>query len=127
MRIVPFESVGEIKFSASREDVIAALGQPDQEVSNKIGLLELKYQNIIVRLDKSGSIEEITAHAPALNLGKNCILFAELAAYIHQHDHSVFKSVGFLVSPNFGLAFDPDYPSWVTAIIKHSVNLWRAV
>lgn len=127
MRIIPFESVGEIKFSASREDVIATLGQPNQEMHNKIGLLELTYQNIICRLDKSGAVEEITAYAPILSLGVHSVLFSALAAYIHQYDHSAFKKHGFLVSPLFGLAFDPYYPPWITAITKHSVNLWKAV
>ena len=127
MRIVPFESVGEVNFSASRKDIIATLGQPDQEVDNHIGLHELKYQNIIYRFDKTGALEEITAHAPVLHLGTISVPFPALAAYIHQQDQSAFTKFGFLVSPHFGLAFDPDCPPWVTVIKKHSIDLWRAV
>lgn len=127
MKVVPFESVGEVKFSDSRKDIIAALGKPDQEVGNCIGLHELKYQNIIYRFDKAGALEEITVHAPVLDLGAVSVPFSVLSAYIHQQDHSAFTKAGFLVSPQFGLAFDPDCPPWVTVITKHSIDLWRAV
>ena len=127
MRIVPFESVGEVKFSASRKDIIAILGKPDQEVDNSIGLHELKYRNTTYRFDKTGALEEITAHAPVLDLGTISVPFPALATYIHQQDHSAFTKAGFLVSPHFGLAFDPDCPPWVTVITKLSIDLWLAV
>jgi hypothetical protein len=35
--------------------------------------------------------------------------------------------VGFIVSPKFGLAFDPDDAPWVTALAEHCIDTWRAL
>ena len=38
-----------------------------------------------------------------------------------------FRRAGFVVSPAFGLAFDPTEPPWVTALAAHCLAEWRAL
>jgi hypothetical protein len=50
--------------------------------------------------------------------------FASLEAFIQEQDPLAFRRAGFLVSPAYGLAFDPTEPCWVTALAKHCLAQW---
>ncbi len=53
--------------------------------------------------------------------------FASLATFIRGRDPQAFERAGFLVSPAFGLAFDPAQPFWVTALARHCLPQWKAL
>jgi hypothetical protein len=53
--------------------------------------------------------------------------FASLEAFVCEHDPLSFRRAGFVVSPRFGLAFDPSEPAWVTALARHCLAEWRAL
>jgi len=127
VKLQPFEQVDAVPFSASSDDVLARCGRPWREARNGVGLNELDYGDVVYRFQDSGRLEEVTARAERVTIGNVVIRFGTLAAFIRGQDPEAFERAGFLVSPAFGLAFDPSEPFWVTALAPHCLPQWRAL
>ncbi|MFO1220588.1 MAG: hypothetical protein U1E89_19660 [Burkholderiaceae bacterium] len=127
MRLDPYRRVDGTAFTATQADVVAARGQPGHAARNDVGLNELDYGDVVFRFQDNGRLEEVTLQATVLHLGAIAVPFAALAAFVRDHDPEVFERVGFIVSPAFGLAFDPDDAPWVTALAAHCIDSWRAL
>jgi hypothetical protein len=126
MKVSPFAKVGNVPFGISPDALIELLGPPNDQRTDNSSNSELDYGSAVYRFDATSTLVEVTADVPALELGDAVIPFPFLAAYVREHDQSAFERAGFLVSPSFGLAHDPDYPSWVTVFPQQSVSLWQA-
>ncbi|MHC4984385.1 MAG: hypothetical protein ACYTF6_14610 [Planctomycetota bacterium] len=59
LKIVPLEGVGPVKFGMSRDEVAAALGQPEREEGGGVGMYYLKSKGISVTLDPRHGVREI--------------------------------------------------------------------
>lgn len=127
MNLEPFVSVDGISFKSTERDIVAMRGQPVRRLRNAVGLNEFDYGDVVFRFQDSGRLEEITRLAPVLFIGTRAMLFPSLAAFVRENDPSAFERGGFIVSPRFGLAFDPQCPSWVTALAEHCIDTWRAM
>ncbi len=127
MNLEPFVSVDGTSFTSTQSEIVAKRGQPKRRLRNSVELNELDYGDVVFRFQDSGRLEEITRLAPVLFVGTQAILFPSLADFVRRNDSSVFVRGGFIVSPRFGLAFDPQCPSWVTALAEHCVETWRAM
>jgi transglutaminase-like putative cysteine protease len=127
MHLRPYQSVNGTPFTATRDDVIRAHGQPRSESRNTVGLTALDYGNVVYRFQDSGRLEEVTARAEVLHLGTVAVPFRDLAAFVQSSDNKVFYRAGFLVSPLYGIAFVPGEPSWVTALARHCMGEWDAL
>jgi hypothetical protein len=127
MRLEPFVRAGDTAFSATRADVLRARGEPAREGRNAVGLTELDYGHVVLRFQDSGRLEEVTTQAPVIDLGSIAVPFASLEAFVRAQDPQAFERAGFVVSPRFGLAFDPREPCWVTALAEHCLAQWRAL
>ena len=127
MKLEPFVKVDEMPFSASGDDVLAMRGEPEKTSRNEVGLIEFDYGNVVYRFQDCGRLEEITMQAPIVNFSKIAVPFSALGSFIQSQDPATFERAGFLVSPRFGLAFDPNDPSWVTALAEHCIDTWRAI
>jgi len=127
MKLQPFSAVDDVSFSVSREEVLRVRGKPVRQGRNGVGLNELDYADVVLRFQDCGRLEEITAQAPVLNLGSVSVPFFALERFVGENDPSAFERAGFVVSPRFGLAFDPHCPSWVTALAEHCIAQWRAL
>jgi hypothetical protein len=127
MKLQPFVKVDETAFSASRADITSLLGEPLREGRNDVGLNELDYGDVVYRFQDGGRLEEITKQASVVVLGTVVVPFDTLASFIREYDGAAFERAGFLVSPAFGLAFDPKDRCWVTAIAEHCINTWKAL
>ncbi|GAA4330138.1 hypothetical protein GCM10023165_03530 [Variovorax defluvii] len=127
MNLVPFVSVDGTPFSTTWEDMLKARGQPLRTGRNGVGLNELDYGSVVYRFQDSGRLEEITQQAPLLLIGWQTVSFDALASFVRSEDPGTFERAGFLVSPRFGLAFDPEEPHWVTALAAHCLDAWRAI
>jgi hypothetical protein len=127
MKLLPFVQVDTTLFSASQESILAERGVPARQCRNGIGLNELDYGDVVFRFQDNGRLEEITMQAPVVYFGANDVPFSALESFVRSQDESVFDRVGFVVSPKFGLAFDPNYPFWVTALAAHCIDAWRAI
>ena len=125
MKLDPFERVDDTPFTISREGVLRERGAPWREARNGVGLNEMDYGDVVYRFQDSGRLEEITLEAEVLSIGNVAIPFASLAAFIRANDAEAFERARFLISPAFGLAFDPAEPYWVTALARHCLPEWR--
>ncbi|MGK6307385.1 hypothetical protein [Variovorax sp. DT-64] len=127
MNLDPFVSVDGIPFSVSREEIVKMRGRPVSTGRNAVGLNELDYQSVVYRFQDGGRLEEITLEARVVSFGNVAVPFDALASFVRREDPEVFERAGFVVSPRFGLAFDPDEPPWVTALAAHCLDEWRAL
>lgn len=127
MNLEPFVRVDQTSFSASREEVVKLRGVPARTCRNGVGLNEMDYGSVVFRFQDCGRLEEITLEAEVVNLGNVAVPFAALASFVRANDPSAFEKAGFVVSPLYGLAFDPSEPFWVTALAAHCLDAWRAI
>jgi hypothetical protein len=127
MRIEPFVIVDGNSFAITPDEVLRARGLPASQGRNDVGLNEFDYTSIVFRFQDSGRLEEVTAQAPVLSFGSVAVPFASLESFIRHQDPASFVRARFLVSPAFGLAFDPSEPFWVTALAKHCIAQWAAL
>lgn len=127
MNLTPFVRVDATAFSASRAEILRAWGAPARSCRNSVGLNELDYQSTVFRFQDCGRLEEITLEAPVVAFGVVVVPFSALEPFVLAHDSEAFERAGFIISPTFGLAFDPHCPSWVTALAEHCIDSWRAL
>lgn len=125
MRLDPFEEVDGRPFTLTREELLRERGEPWRAVRNGVGLDEMDYGDVVYRFQDCGRLEEVTVQAEVVHIGKIAVPFATLAAFVRAHDPGTFDRAGFVISPRFGLAFDPSEPSWVTALARHCLPEWR--
>lgn len=125
MHLKPYIHVDETPFSATEQEIVASRGEPRKRLRNSVQLNELDYGDVVFRFQDCGRLEEITKLAPVVFIDEQLVLFPSLAEFVRRNDPSVFERAGFLVSPAFGIAFDPHCPSWVTALARHCIDTWR--
>ena len=127
MRLDPYLGVDDLPFTATMDEVRRRHGDPLREARNDVGLNELDYGHVVYRFQDGGRLEEVTSRAKVLHLPEAAVPFATLAAFVREHDGEAFRVGGFLVSPRFGLAFDPADSNWVTVLAAHCLPQWRAL
>jgi hypothetical protein len=125
MKLDPYAQVDDTPFTTTREDLRRTRGEPWRALRNDVGLNEMDYGDAVYRFQDNGRLEEVTREAKALHLGNVAVPFEQLAAFVRAQDAEAFERAGFLVSPYFGLAFDPTQPYWVTALAQHCLPQWR--
>jgi hypothetical protein len=127
MKLDPFVQVDDAPFTLTREALSRTRGEPWRALRNDVGLNEMDYGDVVYRFQDNGRLEEITREAKVLHLGNVAVPFEQLAACVRAQDAEVFERAGFLISPRFGLAFDPSQPYWVTALARHCLPQWRGL
>lgn len=127
LKLLPYVKVDDIPFTVSSDDIVRSRGKPWRSLRNGVGLNELDYGHVVYRFQDGGRLEEVTVEAEVVALGNVAVPFDTLAAFIRRHDPEAFERAGFLVSPEFGLAFDPAEPFWVTALARHCIPEWKAL
>ncbi|NNU42635.1 hypothetical protein [Ramlibacter montanisoli] len=125
MTLQPYVQVDDTPFSVSSADIERHRGKPWRAGRNGVGLNELDYGEVIFRFQDCGRLEEITLQAKVVKLGNVAVPFEALAGFIRGQDPQAFDRAGFLVSPAFGVAFDPAEPFWVTALARHCIPEWE--
>ena len=127
VRIEPYVQVDGVPFSATGDDIRGRRGKPWRSGRNDVGLDELDYGDAVYRFQDCGRLEEVTLQARVLAFGNVAVPFDVLAAFVREGDPAAFERAGFLVSPAFGIAFDPAQPFWVTALAQHCLPQWEAL
>jgi len=127
MNIRPFEAVGEFAFGMNREAVTRLFGAPVRESLSRRGEPELHYTNVCCHFDSNGKLVEVTTNAPVVEFDSVAVPFNALAPFLKQQDAATFEKVGFIVSPALGVAFDPNFSSWVSAFSSERLQLWLAI
>jgi len=124
MKFSPFKSINGIPFNYSKDDIIQAIGNPENVTVNNLGWEELNYDEFIFRLDKKGKLVEVTANLENVDLNGIKIQYRHLKEYLSKNDNEVFDRVGFTVSPKFGIAFDSEHQFWVTHFRQSELEGW---
>ena len=127
MTLEPYVKVDATPFATGRDEIVRRRGRPWRAARNGVGLNELDYGDVVYRFQDCGRLEEITLQARVVSLGNVLVPFTALAAFVRAQDADAFERAGFLVSPRFGLAFDPAEPFWVTALARHCIAEWKAL
>ena len=127
MKLQPYVQVDDTPFSVTSAEVEQARGKPWRAVRNDVGLNELDYGDVVYRFQDCGRLEEVTREARVVSLGNISVPFEALAAFVRTQDAEAFERARFLVSPEFGIAFDPSEPYWVTALARHCIPEWLAL
>lgn len=126
MKIEPFTALGNVAFGSDQASVVKCLGEPQRTSTNRIGEAELHYPHMVVRLAKQ-RVVEATADAKAVQISGADVPFQTLSAFVRTHDSDAFERVGFVVSPRYGIAFDPAFPCWVTAFPRERLESWQKI
>jgi hypothetical protein len=127
MTLDPYVRVDTTPFTATRDDLVRSRGEPRHTSRNDVGLTALDYGDVVFRFQDSGRLEEVTTTSPVVHFGTVAVPFTILEAFVSAQDDAAFRRAGFLVSPRFGLAFDPREPFWVTALARHCIDTWRTL
>lgn len=127
MKIEPYKKVGEVSLEVREDELLRDLGDPNSKSTNSIGLVEFDFGSRVFRFDPSGALDEVTIESEVVELESASIPFKYLAARLKAEDAGVFEKYGFIVSPKFGLAFDPEHSPWVTVLTKKGLAAWRKV
>lgn len=127
MKLEPFAAVDGVPFTTTVDDLLRTKGTPGRRERNGVGLNEFDYGRVVYRFQDGGRLEEVTVDAPVLTLGAVAVPFGALEGFVRAQDPQCFERAGFLVSPRFGLAFDPTNRNWVTALAAHCIDQWRAL
>lgn len=127
MKLDPYVAVDDVPFTASIDSLLRAKGPPGRRERNEVGLDALDYGRAVYRFQDNGRLEEVTVDSPAVAFGTVTVPFGALAAFVRVQDPQAFERAGFLVSPRFGLAFDPRDGRWVTALAAHAIAQWRTL
>lgn len=125
MRLEPYVRVDDTPFAVTPAELRAARGLPARRVRNGVGLNEWDYGAAVFRFQDGGRLEEITLAARVVTIGPVSVPIAALGGFVRAQDAGTFWRAGFLVSPRYGLAFDPRDPPWVTALATHALDEWR--
>lgn len=124
MRIEPFTKLGDVSLGANRDELCALIGTPLSTGKNRVGLEEFDYGDRVFRFESNGLLSEITIEAKQITLGRVSVPFNHLADYIAANDSHSFERYGFVVSPAYGIAFDPEHRHWVTVLTKRGLGNW---
>lgn len=127
LRLEPYRFVDDLPFDATSDEVRRRRGPPARQARNDVGLTELDYGDAVYRFQDSGRLEEVTCHVSVLHLDAVAVPFEALVGFVRAHDPQVFERAGFIVSPRWGIAFDPHDGGWVTALAAHCLPQWRAL
>lgn len=125
MKLHPFVQAGELAFTLSAGDIRQRWGRPLHEGRNSVALNELDYGHTVLRFQDNGRLEEITVQVTVLELGSVVVPFASLQSFVRTQDADSFERARFVISPRFGLAFDPREPPWITLLAAHCLDEWR--
>ncbi len=125
MKLQPFVQAGELAFTLTAEDIRRRWGVPQREGRNAVALNELDYGHTVLRFQDCGRLEEITLRVPVLELATVAVPFASLQSFVRSQDPEAFERARFVISPRFGLAFDPSEPPWLTVLAAHCLDEWR--
>ena len=126
MRVEPYAAIGDVSFGSTQVMVTEVLGKPEQIARSRDGEIELSYPHLTARF-ANDKLVEVSADAKTISLGSVVVQFEKLRDFLQQNDDSVFDCIGFLVSPKYGIAFDPEFPSWVTAFPKERLLVWQQI
>lgn len=135
MQITPYIASCNLLFGAIESEIVAKHGQPNRRSTTRSNKIELIYPSNTFRLcGASGELVELTTDSEYFKIDgcqlpgdkRTEVAFVELGYVVAKLDQDAFLAHGFVVSPKFGIAFDPRYPCHLTAFAKSELAVWQA-
>ncbi|MFT6188798.1 MAG: hypothetical protein ACJAW8_000616 [Oleispira sp.] len=127
MKIEPYNKVDDVSLDIRDSELLNHLGDPERQSTNSVGLLEFDFGSRVFRFDSTGTLNEVTIESEVIEVEGVAIPFKYLASHINAEDAGAFVKYGFIVSPAFGVAFDPEHSPWVTVLTKTGLAAWEKV
>ena len=135
MKVTPYIDILGAPFGALQEAVLTAFGAPMSESVNRLNQSELSYKDVTFRFSPQpeGKLIEATVCSEFFQI-KGCnispnhmreISFRELGFVVAKLDIDSFVAQGFIVSPKFGLAFDPNDECALTVFSRSELAEWQ--
>lgn len=126
MKIESFKQLDNITFDIQESEIEAQLNL-NCEIRKVSRLTEYDFGKYIFRFRSDGCLSEVTTDAAVINFGFTIIKFNELKDFLEENDENSYEKVGFIISPKFGLAFDPEFFPWVTFLTHDGLVSWGDV
>ena len=127
MKIEPYKRINAIELNLKESELLESLGDPKKIAKNSIGLVEYDFNSQIFRFDSSGELNEVTVYSENVEIEGLSIPFDKLVLFVKKCDCNLFEKFGFIVSPKYGLAFDPEFFAWVTVLTSKGLVAWKKV
>lgn len=124
MKIEPFSKLGHVSLEISRDELELRFGVPTAKRTNRVGLEELDYGDSVYRFESCGLLSEVTIKAVHVGFSKIGVPFANLAEFIALNDPDSVEKHGFMLSPAYGVVFDPEQRPWVTVLTERGFEAW---
>ncbi len=125
MNFEPYSNINNVFLESTTEEVVSVCGAALKQIKSRLGKIELVYPNLIVRFNMAGThVQEISFSSEYLKINGFELSFAELGYFIGKNDADSLQSSGFIVSPKYGLAFDPCDKFWITAFLRADLKEW---
>lgn len=104
--VVPYESVGPLRFGMSQDETVSILGKPQRISKNYFGESEHEYGAFALRFSKLNQTLVEVGCAPAQPVGVNGLnVFSSPTAFadLVQMDGEPFEDLGFILLMNLGI------------------------
>ncbi len=127
MLIEAFKKLDNIALDIKETEIESRI-KMDCKISKESGKLsEYDFGKYVFRFNEVGNLVEVTADAPIIDFDEKGIGFNKLHSFLMNEDSNVFEKFGFIVSPKYGIAFDPAYFPWVTFLSAEGLQCWQNV
>lgn len=133
MHLTPYIEVTGVPFGAAETLVLSNLGAAHRRTVDYLGRLELAFEARAFRFSaQTGLFVEATLCSEYFQID-GCALpgakggeaaFVELGFTVAKLDADSFERNGFIVSPRFGVAFDPHHAPFLTAFARSELPEW---
>lgn len=118
MKIIPYRSVGKLDFGTAEAVTVSLLGAAQRHAVNRQGENELHYDGAVFRFAPGVGLVECSGKWHEISFNSATIPAIWIERYIRQNDPDARESVGFLISPTFGVSVDLEHSGWISAFVK---------
>ena len=114
MIIIPYKSIGALNFWVSENEAISLLGEPYRRTVYRRNEDELSYESAVYRFDRSIGLVECSATWSDVVLYGVNVPMSLLPSFIRENDPNAKETVGFLISPAYGISIDLEHSGWIS-------------
>lgn len=114
MKIVPYKSIGALNFGMDLNDALSLLGESHRRRVNRRNETELEFETFIYRFAADVGLVECSGAWTDIVLNDITLPIGWLEGFIRENDPNAKESVGFLISPAFGISIDLEHSGYIS-------------
>lgn len=115
MKLDPYVSVDDIRFSMPELEVSGLLGEPTRRDTNRKGESQLHYHDCVYRFSASEGFLECSGTWNVVEIDGVAVPTGVLADFVRTRDVEAHEVLGFLVSLRYGISLDLEHAGHITA------------